>query len=92
MKFSEKIRKKADAIWQASFDHPFVTGIADGSLPLDCFRYYVMQDSYYLAQFARIQALGAAKALDLYTTHRLAAHAQGTYEAELSLHETSRIV
>ncbi|WP_025025547.1 thiaminase II [Caldalkalibacillus mannanilyticus] len=87
MKFSEKIRKKADAIWQASFDHPFVTGIADGSLPLDCFRYYVMQDSYYLAQFARIQALGAAKALDLYTTHRLAAHAQGTYEAELSLHE-----
>lgn len=87
MKFSEKIRKKADAIWQASFEHPFVTGIADGSLPLDCFRYYVMQDSYYLAQFARIQALGAAKALDLYTTHRLAVHAQGTYEAELSLHE-----
>ncbi|BBU39139.1 hypothetical protein APP_14310 [Aeribacillus pallidus] len=41
MKFTEKIRTKADPIWQASFDHPFVKGIADGSLPLECFRYYV---------------------------------------------------
>ncbi|RBW69085.1 thiaminase II [Bacillus taeanensis] len=87
MKFSEQLRKEADAIWQASFDHPFVTGIADGTLPLDCFRYYVKQDAYYLSHFARVQALGAAKAGDLFTTSRLAAHAQGTAEAELSLHE-----
>jgi thiaminase (transcriptional activator TenA) len=87
MKFSEQLRKEADAIWQASFNHPFVTGIADGTLSLDCFRYYVKQDAYYLSHFARVQALGAAKAGDLFTTSRLAAHAQGTAEAELSLHE-----
>ncbi|ASS90853.1 MAG: thiaminase II [Bacillaceae bacterium] len=88
MKFTEKIRTKADPIWQASFDHPFVKGIADGSLPLECFRYYVLQDSYYLSHFAKVQSYGAAKANDLYTTSRMAQHAQGTFEAELSLHET----
>jgi thiaminase/transcriptional activator TenA len=86
MKFSEYLRQKANASWQASFEHPFVTGIADGTLPLQCFKYYVLNDSYYLSVFAKVQALGAAKAPDLHTTSRLAAHAQGTYEAELELH------
>jgi thiaminase (transcriptional activator TenA) len=86
MKFSQEIRQAADSIWEASFNHPFVKGIGDGSLPLECFRYYVQQDAYYLSHFARVQALGAAKAEDLHTTSRLAAHSQGTYEAELSLH------
>lgn len=87
MKFSEQIRQEADHIWVASFNHPFVTGIADGSLSLESFKYYVMQDAYYLSHFAKVQAYAGAKAFDLYTTSRLAAHAQGTYEAELSLHE-----
>ncbi len=88
MKFSERIRKEADPVWQASFNHPFVKGIGDGTLPIENFRYYVMQDSYYLAQFARVQALGAAKAEGLETTNSMASHAQGTYQAELDLHRT----
>ncbi|PPA70975.1 thiaminase II [Jeotgalibacillus proteolyticus] len=87
MTFSQEIRKKADHIWQASFDHPFVKGIGDGTLSLERFRFYVMQDAYYLTHFAKVQALGAVKATDLYTTNRLAVHAQGTYEAELGLHK-----
>ncbi|MCZ0701966.1 thiaminase/transcriptional activator TenA [Natronobacillus azotifigens] len=88
MKFTEQIRKEADHIWQASFQHPFVQGIGDGSLPLENFRYYVMQDSYYLGVFARVQSLGGAKAESLEITNRMASHAQGTYEAELGLHRT----
>jgi thiaminase/transcriptional activator TenA len=84
--FTERLRKEADPIWQASFDHPFVRGIADGSLPLECFRYYVLQDSYYLTQFAKVQALGAAKADTLPETARMAMHARRTCEAELALH------
>ncbi|MCZ8513629.1 thiaminase II [Paenibacillus filicis] len=86
-KFSQELRQAAAGSWDASFAHPFVTGIGDGSLPLDCFRYYVLNDAYYLSHFARIQALGAAKADNLATTSRMAVHAQGTYSAELSLHE-----
>ncbi|WP_349409411.1 thiaminase II [Pseudalkalibacillus sp. SCS-8] len=87
MTFSKHVREAADPIWEASFNHPFVTGIADGSLPLENFRYYVLQDAYYLSHFAKVQALGAAKSHDMATTASMAAHAQGTYEAELSLHE-----
>ncbi|UTR09864.1 thiaminase II [Evansella sp. LMS18] len=87
MKFTERLRKKADPVWQASFDHPFVKGIGEGTLPLDNFRYYVMQDAYYLSHFARVQALGGAKANDLETTNRMAVHAQGTYGAEMELHK-----
>lgn len=86
MKFSERLRQTSDPIWEASFRHPFVVGIGQGTLPLESFRYYVLQDSYYLQHFAQVQALGAAKASDLGTSNRLAIHVQGTYEAELALH------
>lgn len=87
MLFSKRLRETADASWEASFTHPFVTGIADGSLPLDRFKHYVLNDAYYLSCFAQVQALGAAKAPDLLTANRMAAHVQGTYGAELALHE-----
>ncbi|MCA1053877.1 thiaminase II [Rossellomorea aquimaris] len=88
MTFSTELRQIVSDIWEASFLHPFVKGIGDGSLPLEKFRYYVLQDAYYLSHFSRVQALGAAKAPDIHTTSRMAAHAQGTNEAEMSLHET----
>jgi thiaminase (transcriptional activator TenA) len=85
--FTEELRRKADQIWEANLNHPFVKGIANGELPFENFKYYVLQDSYYLSHFARIQAIGASRAEDLFTTSRMAAHAQGTNEAELALHE-----
>jgi thiaminase (transcriptional activator TenA) len=85
--FTNQLRKEAEAIWEANFEHPFVKGIANGDLSLESFRYYVLQDSYYLSHFARVQAIGASKAEDLFTTSRMAAHSLGTYEAELGLHE-----
>ncbi|WP_159881015.1 thiaminase II [Paenibacillus puerhi] len=85
--FSDQLRAAVEESWEASFKHPFVQGIGNGTLPLDCFRHYVLNDAYYLSQFARVQALGAAKAQDLHTVNRMAVHAQSTYGAELSLHE-----
>ncbi|MEM5687166.1 hypothetical protein AAHB49_14950 [Bacillus cereus] len=85
--FSQSLRKEVDSIWGASFHHPFIKKLGEGTLDLARFRYYVLQDSYYLSHFARVQTLGAAKALELETTARMAHHAQNTYEAELSLHE-----
>lgn len=86
MKFSQQLRQEVDHIWEASFHHPFIKELGEGALPIECFRYYVMQDAYYLSHFARIQSLGATKADSFDTTNRMVAHAQGTYEAELALH------
>ena len=87
MSFTKECRQAADEIWEASFQHPFVRELGEGTLSLERFRFYVMQDAYYLSHFARVQSFGAAKAHDMETTSRLAAHAQSTAEAELSLHK-----
>ena len=42
--------------------HPFVQGIADGSLPRDRFVHYVGQDACFLDAFVRAYALALAKA------------------------------
>jgi thiaminase/transcriptional activator TenA len=86
MSFAKECRKEAKKWWDASLQHPFVQGIGNGKLEIEKFRFYVLQDSYYLSNFARVQSYGAAVSRDLYTTNRMANHAQGTYEAEMSLH------
>lgn len=88
MGICEEMRLECDSLWQASFDHPFVKGIADGTLSLDRFRFYVMQDAYYLTHFAKVQAIGAVKATDLETTKSFARHAEQTCAAEMALHES----
>ncbi|MGM0844972.1 MAG: thiaminase II [Bacillota bacterium] len=88
MTFCSEVREECRELWTASFSHPFVKGIADGSLPLDVFRFYVMQDAYYLSHFAKVQAIGAVKAKDLETTRSFAHHAEQTCAAEMALHES----
>lgn len=87
MTFSAQIRQAVEPIWAASMEHPFVKGIGDGTLPLENFRFYIQQDSYYLTSFAKILALGAAKAPDIETTNQFADFAKHTYSAEIGLHE-----
>ena len=66
--------------------HPFLTGIADGTLDGDVFTGYLVQDAHYLADYARALALLGARAHDLADTAVLARHAAGTVEVELALH------
>lgn len=48
-------------IWSQYIDHPFVRGIADGTLPIECFTHYLKQDYIYLQNYARAAALAAFK-------------------------------
>ncbi|MEM9265531.1 MAG: TenA family protein [Cyanobacteria bacterium P01_F01_bin.13] len=59
----------SSALWQQHLDlaneslaHPFVQGIADGTLPKKLFAYYVGQDAFFLEAFARAYSIAAAKA------------------------------
>ena len=80
-------------LWQANLDlaqecleHPFVQGIADGTLERKKFAYYVGQDAFFLEAFARAYSASAAKSPDwegFGIFHNLAA---GVLE-ELRLHE-----
>ncbi|MCM3757828.1 thiaminase II [Sporosarcina aquimarina] len=87
MTFCEEVRELCNESWEASFNHPFVQHLAGGTLPENIFRFYVLQDSYYLKHFAKVHALAAVQAKDLATTQRFAQHAEETCGAEISLHE-----
>ncbi len=61
----------AAALWAANADltqlaleHPFVRGLADGSLPRTTFAGYVQQDAFFLEAFARAYALALARCPD----------------------------
>ncbi|QDU52335.1 TenA family protein [Gimesia panareensis] len=45
-------------------EHPFVRGLADGTLDRDAFRRYVAQDAFFLRAFLKAYALAAAKCDD----------------------------
>ena len=54
MTFTEKAMEVSKRYWQGSFEHPFVTGLQDGTLGDSIFRYYLLQDRYYLEHFSKI--------------------------------------
>src|SRR4028118_1951839 len=89
----QKCMTNSNYLWQANQDlseaclqHPFVRGIADGSIPSNSFAYYVAQDAFFLEAFARAYSIAAAKAPDwegFGILHNLAAGVL----AELHLHQ-----
>ncbi len=52
--FTELARKEAAPYWEGSFVHPFVRSIADGTLSPEIFRFYLLQDRYYLEHFSKL--------------------------------------
>ena len=62
MGFLADIEGRTQSMRQAILDHPFVTGVGDGTLPVDRFKHYVTQDYVYLIDYSRVLALASAKA------------------------------
>ena len=62
MNVSQRLYEKALPIWESYYQHPFVHGIADGTLPVEKFQFYMIQDHKYLMQYAKVFALGLIKA------------------------------
>jgi thiaminase/transcriptional activator TenA len=83
---SDRLRAAAAELWDAQLAHPFVRGIADGTLATERFAHFVRQDYVFLVQYARVLALGAARAPDLATMRRFADLAQATLSGEMELH------
>jgi thiaminase/transcriptional activator TenA len=88
MAISDEFRRAAHAIWEASYAHPFVQGIGDGSLSEERFRHYLAQDYVYLIDFSRFFALAAAKARALGAMERFASLLDETLHFEMDLHRS----
>ena len=86
MGFSDELRKKGADTWDLEKQHPFVTGIGDGSLPLDNFRYYMRQDYIFLIDFCRAISLAVAKAQTVEDMGWFARLLHETLNTEMALH------
>ena len=86
-RFRDRMWAAMEPVFARILAHPFLAGLADGSLPRDAFRHYVVQDALYLVDYARALAVVGAKAPDEGAIAMFASHARGALEVERSLHE-----
>jgi thiaminase/transcriptional activator TenA len=84
--FTQAIRAKAQPIWDRELKHPFVRGLAEGTLPIDRFRFYLAQDYVFLIEYCRVFALAAAKARELRTIGVFTRLLDETLNTEMQLH------
>jgi thiaminase/transcriptional activator TenA len=85
-KFSDQLKRRAAPIWRAVDAHPFLRELHSGTLSMERFTYFILQDYVYLLDFAQVLALGAAKSPDLETLELFCRHALGAVEVERSFH------
>lgn len=63
--FIKKVIDESMDVWRACLTHPFLQELADGSLPMEKFQRYIIQDSLYLMEYAKVFAIGILKAKTL---------------------------
>jgi thiaminase/transcriptional activator TenA len=85
--FTGELWAAAESTYEAILRHPFLTELADGSLDVHAFRFYLIEDAYYLGEFARALTIIGAKAPKDEWIVRLNRDSIGTLEAERAMHE-----
>lgn len=87
MSFSADAWAAAAPWYDAIRAHPFVTGLADGTLDRKVFLRYIADDAHYLSRYARALATTAARWPEPEQAAAIARFAAGAVDAERLLHE-----
>jgi thiaminase/transcriptional activator TenA len=85
-KFSTELRRRSQKIWRAIEKHPFLCELEAGTLPMEKFTYFILQDYVYLLDFAQVLCRGGAMAPNLETLELFCRHALGAVEVERGFH------
>ena len=86
MRTTQRLYEAAHPIWEQCHDHPFVRGIGDGSLDLEKFRWFLLQDYLYLFDYARVFAYGVVKARDPALMRTFSANVDAILGGEMKVH------
>ena len=62
MGFARELMEENIPIWQQCLETPFLRQLEDGTLSEDCFKGYIVDDSLYLREYAKVFAWGMTKA------------------------------
>jgi thiaminase/transcriptional activator TenA len=85
--FTGELWRSIEPIYAEILTHPFLRGLSEGTLPEECFRYYVLQDAIYLREYARTLSLAGVRSPDEGTLVMFNEHSAGAITVERSLHE-----
>jgi thiaminase/transcriptional activator TenA len=84
--FSDDLWQGITGIYRAILAHPFLAGLADGTLPSDAFAFYVVQDALYLRRYSQALAEVGRRAPSAPEAEMFARHAAEAVEVERALH------
>lgn len=65
MGFVEEVIKENESIWEECLNTDFVRKLSDGTLDEECFKGYMIDDSIYLREYAKVFAWGIVNAYDI---------------------------
>lgn len=86
MGFTEELQRKTAVMHRRIFSHPMITGIGDGTLDVEVFKFYLRQDYLFLIQYCRVMAIAVTRAPDLDSMIRFADLLHETLNTEMDLH------
>ncbi|NCD01813.1 MAG: thiaminase II [Clostridia bacterium] len=86
MTLTDELYESVKEIWDGYYEHPFVKGIGDGSLPIEKFKFYMLQDYLYLYDYAKVFALGVVKSKEPEMIRRFSWFVEDTLGGEMDIH------
>ncbi|PKA99842.1 thiaminase /4-amino-5-aminomethyl-2-methylpyrimidine deaminase [Flavobacteriaceae bacterium MAR_2009_75] len=88
MNWSSRTWEQIIPIYQKIIEMPFITELMNGTLPLEKFQFYMLQDAHYLDQFGRALAIIGARTQSLEDSLAFINFAEGAIVVEKALHES----
>jgi thiaminase/transcriptional activator TenA len=87
MSLMQDLRHQYRELWEKMVTHPFVQEMGDGTLPVEKFRRYFLQDYVFVNDLVTTTALAIAKAPDLRVANHLNQFLTGILNPENDLFE-----
>lgn len=84
MKITERLRKDSESEWKKIINHPFVVELYTGTLPMEKFNFYILQDYHYLVTAIKNFGVIASRADSVETMREVVEilHLESTSEFE----------
>ena len=85
MALSDKLRQAEADLWERVVTHPFVQELGEGTLPLEKFQRYFLQDFLFVKTLAKVVGMAVARAPSLEAARLLSPFLDTLLNAETSL-------
>ena len=82
----QRLMDAAKEIWAGYHTHPFVEGLKHGDLDVEKFRWYMIQDYWYLMEYTKVFAIGVTKSKSVETMKLFAKYIQAILDGEVNVH------